>query len=177
MVTTGDIWDFSPGSMEVTITKAAADGQDEVSIMEFVQGPSAPVPPLHVHPTQEERYEVVSGTMIVIEDGIEHTLRPGESRTVPPGVPHTYRVGGDTELRFRTQHHPGSRFETYMEEIWRMATVGGVAGPDSPGAMLRFATVVDAFPDVLILASRGQRITMKAFALLGRALGYPSSYR
>ena len=49
--------------------------------MEFVQGPTAPVPPVHVHPTQEERYEVVSGTMIVTEDDIEHTLHPDESRT------------------------------------------------------------------------------------------------
>jgi len=177
MAKTGDTWDFSPGSMEITITKSAADNTDDVSIMEIVQGPNEPVPPLHVHPTQEERYEVLSGTMIVTEDGVEHTLRPGESRTIPPGVPHTYRVGGDDKLRFITRHSPGSHFETYMEEIWRMATVGGVRGPDSPSAMLRFATVVDAFPDVLIVASRGQRIAMKAFALIGRMLGYPSSYR
>lgn len=177
MAITGDVWDFSPGAMEITITKAAADDADGVSTMEFVQGPTAPVPPLHVHPTQEERYEVVSGTMIVTEDGTERTLGPGDSHVVPSGVPHTYRVGGDAPLRFRTRHSPGSRFETYMEEIWRMATVGGVTGPDSPGDMLRFATVLDSFPDVLVVASRGQRIALKLFALVGRALGYPASYR
>ena len=176
MATTSDTWDFSPGSMEITITKAAADDADDLSIMEIAQDSTAPVPPLHVHPTQEERYEVLSGTMVVTADGTEHRLGPGESHTVPPGVPHTYRVGGD-ELRFVTRHRPGSRFETYMEEIWRLATVGGVTGPDSASAMLRFATVIDAFPDVLVVASRGQRIAMKALALVGRALGYPSSYR
>ena len=177
MATTGDIWDFSPGSMAVTITKAAADDDDGISIMEIVQGPTAPVPPLHVHPTQEERYEVLSGTMTVTENGTEHILRPGDSHTVPPGVPHTYRVGGSDDLRFRTHHRPGARFEAYMEEIWRMATVGGVREPDSLGGMLRFATVVDGFTDVLIVASRAQRLAMKAFAVVGRGLGYPSSYR
>jgi len=95
----------------------------------------------------------------------------------PPGVPHTYRVVVGDELHFIAQHSPGLRLKTYMEKIWRMATDGGVTGPGSLGGMLRFATPVDSFPDVLVIACRGQRIAMKGSAFVGHALGYPSSYR
>src|SRR4051794_25595668 len=49
----------------------------------------APPPPLHVHPRQEERIEVVSGSVRSLSGGVERVLGPGETVSTPPGEPHT----------------------------------------------------------------------------------------
>ena len=46
-------------------------------------------PPVHVHPSAEESYEVLEGRLDVFIDGRWQTLRAGEKAFVPPGTPHT----------------------------------------------------------------------------------------
>ena len=70
----------------------------------------------HVHLEQEERVEVLAGTLRCRVAGREHVLVPGESMVIPPGVPHAvwnadpsgsrslgeFRPARDTEAMFQT---------------------------------------------------------------------------
>ncbi len=54
---------------------------------EYFAAPRASAP-VHAHRHQEERFEVLSGTLGVRVGGRELLLGPGQSAVGPPGVPH-----------------------------------------------------------------------------------------
>src|SRR3954463_15670227 len=49
----------------------------------WMRGDASP-PPLHVHPRQEERIEVVSGSVLSISGGVERVLGPGGRSLLRP---------------------------------------------------------------------------------------------
>jgi quercetin dioxygenase-like cupin family protein len=61
-------------------------------------------PPVHYHPGQEERFEVLAGTVeVLLGDGVR-TLGQGEVLTVPAGSPHS--VWSQTGGRVNWQTRP-----------------------------------------------------------------------
>jgi quercetin dioxygenase-like cupin family protein len=81
--------------------------------------------PLHVHPLQEEHFEVLSGTLgIQIED--EHrSLGEGEEATVPPGTPHRFYNEDDQEKgRLLFELRPALNTEILFETLYGLATDG-----------------------------------------------------
>jgi mannose-6-phosphate isomerase-like protein (cupin superfamily) len=52
------------------------------------------------HQHRSEHWFVVQGVAIVVLDGAEHTVRPGESIDVPVGAKHRCSNAGDTDLVF-----------------------------------------------------------------------------
>ena len=83
----------------ITLLATAAETGGELTRMEIrvSAGPADWVGPDHFHPIQEERFEVVSGTPVFRIEGAERTAKPGDLVTVPVGVSHIFRNGGDEE--------------------------------------------------------------------------------
>jgi quercetin dioxygenase-like cupin family protein len=74
----------------------------------------------HVHPSQTELHEVLSGHMGVKVDGTVHTLAEGESLLVDPGVPHALVPSGDEPTRMRVSLRPALRWESLIELAGRL---------------------------------------------------------
>src|SRR5258708_8454075 len=60
--------------------------------------PGAPGPALHIHPFQEERFEVTRGTVAFVMGSEEVVCRPGQGVAVPAGTAHTFHNVGDDEF-------------------------------------------------------------------------------
>jgi quercetin dioxygenase-like cupin family protein len=75
--------------------------------------PDSVEPVEHYHPRQEERFEVLAGSLGVRIEGEEQTLRTGETLVVPAGTTHAMWNAGDEEAR----------------AIWQTRVVFGVLGP------------------------------------------------
>ena len=56
-------------------------------------------PPVHIHRSQHERFEVLQGEATVQVREERHALAVGDSLVVPPGIPHTWWNSGACELR------------------------------------------------------------------------------
>ncbi len=82
-------------------------------------------PPMHVHPLQEERFEVLSGTL-GLQIGEEHrNLGEGEEATVPPGTPHRfYNEDDQQKARFLFELRPALNTEILFETLYGLATDG-----------------------------------------------------
>src|SRR5215210_3238643 len=63
-------------------------GEGDVLRMSFVIDGGGLVAAEHFHPEQEERFEVVTGTLRVRMNGREREVHAGERIVVPAGVPH-----------------------------------------------------------------------------------------
>ena len=76
--------DFHPGmEMRWEITRSTTDTGGELFEATNWVGAQMAGPPVHVHPTAEESYEVIEGALDVFVDGEWRTLRAGETATAP----------------------------------------------------------------------------------------------
>ena len=84
--------------------------------MEADYAGSPNMPPMHLHPSQEERFEVLEGALLTVVDGEERRYEVGDSFTVPPGTPHQMR--GDGPARFRWEVRPALRTAEFFERLY-----------------------------------------------------------
>src|SRR3954462_12577168 len=61
--------------------------------------PGSQKPPVHLHPEQDEHFEVLAGEVTALVDGAERTYAAGDAFDIPRGTPHTMWNGGDDEAR------------------------------------------------------------------------------
>jgi quercetin dioxygenase-like cupin family protein/uncharacterized protein YndB with AHSA1/START domain len=80
----------------------------------------------HVHTTQAERLEVISGAMRLRIDGLERLLREGDSMEVPPGTPHSQLPAGEGAGRVRVRVRPAGRTEAFLERLAELCREGQI---------------------------------------------------
>ena len=133
-------------------------------------------PPEHVHPRQQERFEVISGSLGVRIDGRELVLRAGESVAVPPGTPHTIWNAGEGETHLLVAFQPALKTEAFFETMFALARDGKIDSQGRP-SLLQFAAGASEYG---MYVTRPPISVQKAlFAVLGplaRALGYRPHY-
>jgi len=83
----------------------------------WMRGDASP-PPLHVHPRQEERIEVVSGSVLSLSGGVRRVLGPGGTISTPPGEPHTVGPAGQDAVEMIVEFRPALGFERFVERMF-----------------------------------------------------------
>ncbi len=71
--------------------KSAADKQKDAVVMIAEIGPWESGPPLHLHPKQQETYEVLEGEAEFILGNKKIVVRQGETIDIPFNTPHTFK--------------------------------------------------------------------------------------
>jgi quercetin dioxygenase-like cupin family protein len=72
----------------VIVLTSAEDSAGEVFRFEYVARQVTPPLRDHIHTEQEERLEVLEGTVRCRVAGVDHLLRRGQRIVIPPGTPH-----------------------------------------------------------------------------------------
>src|SRR3712207_5804612 len=78
--------------------------------------PGAGPPPKHFHPDQDERFEVLEGTLCARVDGVEHRLETGEVLDIPRGTVHQIWNGGEAAARATWRTAPAGRTGLWFAE-------------------------------------------------------------
>jgi quercetin dioxygenase-like cupin family protein/uncharacterized protein YndB with AHSA1/START domain len=126
MVTAGDVLKMEPLGLRVEFLRTAQDTEGE-SLEMLVSGrPRGLFTQKHVHGSQVERLEMVSGAMKVVIDGREHLLEEGESIEVPPGTPHTQTPVGDGPGTVRIEVRPAGRTQLFLEHLASLCREGAI---------------------------------------------------
>ena len=105
------------------MTAAETNGALIAIDLELPQGGRVPGG-LHVHPLQEERFEVVKGMMRFRMRRERITAGPGEVVVVPPGMPHDFANAGDETALVRVDIRPALRMEQLFETAVALAEQG-----------------------------------------------------
>ena len=88
----------------------------ELLVMEQSYDAAAEAPPPHYHPSQDEHFEVLEGS-IALRIGHEHrTVPAGESFDIPRGTVHTMGPAGGP-ARVRWEVRPALRTEAFLTEM------------------------------------------------------------
>jgi quercetin dioxygenase-like cupin family protein len=130
----------------IVFRKTAADTNGEYVEIDLVLAPDGAVPGTHVHPKQEERFEVVSGKM-KFRLGLKKIVAgPGEVVVVPAGAVHNFANAGDEAAHVRVTMTPALKMEELFETSVALAKAGRVNRRGMPKP-LDLALFVDRFAD------------------------------
>ncbi len=80
----------------------------------------------HVHTSQVESLEVISGAMRLRIDGHEHLLTEGQSKEVPAGTRHSQLPAGQGPGRVRVRVRPAGRTQDFLERLAGLCREGQI---------------------------------------------------
>jgi mannose-6-phosphate isomerase-like protein (cupin superfamily) len=178
MAYAGQVLDNPVSGERITFRKTASDTRGELLEFDLELTPEGHVPGKHVHPSQEERFEVLSGTMKFKMGRRTVIAEAGEVVTVPAGGAHRFANGGDEAAHVRVQVRPALEMERLFETAVALAEEGRTTGKGMPKPLdlalfvREFSDEVQgAFPPVWI-----QRATMAPLAWIARKRGNAERY-
>lgn len=158
--------------------KTSAETNGEYVVVECFVQPDGAVAATHVHPFQEERFQVLKGAVGFRSRKEEFEAGPGQRITIPAGTPHKFWNAGDGEAHFVCEIRPALGFERLIETMFSLAADGKTNRKAMPNP-LRLAVIAHhhfddvrlPFPPVAL-----QRLGLALGSPVGRLLGYRETY-
>ena len=149
---------------------------DELFRFREVALPSTYGPALHVHQFQEERFEVIRGSIEFVMGDQKTVCHPGESVVVPAGVAHTFQNAGDGEAEMFGEYRPGlpEQSRRFFEVYFALARAGLTDAKGLP-SIWQIAVEMPTMSNHVRLASPPwaiQRMILGILRPFARLMGY-----
>ena len=178
MIRAGDMIENPVTGERIVFHKTSRETGGEAVVIETFVQPHGFVAAAHVHPSQEERFEVLAGSVGFRVGRKKIVAGPGERVTVPQGTPHKFWNAGEGVAQFVCEIRPALQFESLLETMFALAADGKTNRKGMPNpfrlaviAQAHFDTVQLPFPPAIV-----QRIGLALGSPLGRVLGYQPVY-
>jgi quercetin dioxygenase-like cupin family protein len=178
MIHAGDAIENPVTGERLVFRKTSQETGGEAVVLEAFVKPTGFVAAAHVHPYQEERFQVLKGTVGFHLGRKKLVAGPGQRLTVPAGTPHKFWNAGEDEAHFVCEVRPALQFEELIETMFGLAADGKTNKKGMPNP-LRLAVIAHAhFDDVRLPFPPAwmQRMGLALGAPLGRLLGYEATY-
>jgi quercetin dioxygenase-like cupin family protein len=179
MAVSGQVLDNPISGERFTFVKTAAETNGELLVVDLRLSPTGHVPGAHVHPFQEERFEVTQGTM-KIRNGLRAiTARAGDTVVVPAKTVHRFQNAGEGPVHARVEIRPALGMEQLFETAVALAREGRTTATGTP-RLLDLALFMQKFHNEVaapIVPARAVRAVMAPLAWLARRRGLDERYR
>ena len=152
------------GQRMLFLETAATTGGERVRI-ESWNPPNGEDEPMHVHPRQESRAEVLAGTLRFIVDGEEREVGAGQSLTIPPGTPHRFGNHSSEEAHWIQEFRPALRIVEFFEYFFDLAARGQLNDRGMPN-LFELAVSAPAFADEIRVTTPPWPVQRALFAVL-----------
>ncbi len=179
MVKSGDVLEHPVTREKVVFRKAAGDTGGKLCQADVYFQPGAFVAAEHIHPLQEERFEVIAGTLRGRVAGKEVSSGPGAVVVVPKGTPHVWWNAGTDELHVLVEVRPALRFESFFETFFGLAQDGKVHPKTGLPNPFQLALMMRTYRNELVLARPPRLVQTLLFGVLapiGLLLGYKGEH-
>ena len=178
MIRAGDTIENPVTGERIVFRQTSRETNGQAVVIETFVQPNGFVAAAHVHPSQEERFEVLCGSVGFRIGRKKLVAGPGQRITVPAGTPHKFWNAGEEEAHFVCEVRPALQFEALLETMFALAADGKTNRKGMPNplrlaviASAHFDTVQLPFPPALL-----QRIALGMGAPLGKLCGYDATY-
>jgi uncharacterized protein YndB with AHSA1/START domain/mannose-6-phosphate isomerase-like protein (cupin superfamily) len=124
MAKAGELLDIPELGIQVRFLRTAAETGGEACEFEVSGRPRGFLTQAHIHATQTERLEPLSGSLKVVMDGRSYELNAGDAHTVAPGTAHTQEPMGTGAGTIRVTHTPAGPSEAFLEKLAELSRDG-----------------------------------------------------
>jgi quercetin dioxygenase-like cupin family protein len=163
-----------PAGHGILFRETAATTNGELLEIEVIYPPEGSPPPLHVHPAQEETFEVISGRVRVLHGAETRDYVTGDRFVVPPGESHAMFNPSQELNRVIWQTRPALRSEEYLAMFWG-ADPDVQIPPGGLGRLFVYSQIFHKYQAEVRLNKPAIWVQQLLFFLLvpvGRLLGY-----
>ena len=178
MIRAGDVIENPVTGERIVFHKTSRETNGQAVVIETFVQPDGFVAAAHVHPNQEERFEVLGGS-VGFRVGREKIVGgPGHRLTVPAGTPHKFWNAGEDVAHFICEVRPALQFESLLETMFALAADGKTNRKGMPN-LLRLAVIANAHFDTVRLPfppALMQRIGLALGSPVGKLVGYGATY-
>jgi mannose-6-phosphate isomerase-like protein (cupin superfamily) len=177
MAKVGDTVESPAAGTRVVFQKTARDTNGELLQLDIFMRGGGRVPFEHVHPYQEERFDVLSGTARVSMRGQERDVGVGQTVVVPAGTPHVWGNPSEEELHVIVELRPALKMETWFETVFGLQRDGKADPKNGLPNLLQLALIAREYefylarPPLFV-----QRVLFGLLAPIGKLLGYKARY-
>jgi mannose-6-phosphate isomerase-like protein (cupin superfamily) len=167
-----DTLDFEPTiKTKAIVVKSAVDKERDTVVMIAEVGPGEAGPPMHLHPSQQETYDVLEGEAEFILGGKTLTVKQGDKVEIPANTPHTFKNVGNGWLRMQDTHLPALTFEEMMRELHGLVHSGKVKGFNDFQSLV-YLSMLWVKHDKLQRSVEPPFFVMRGMSAVGKLLGY-----
>ena len=131
------------GTVRLEFLITAADSDGALHQMRATYAPGSPKPPAHLHPAQDERFEVHEGALEFLVDGVVQRVAAGQALDVPRGAVHQVHNPGDVPAVVAWSTRPALRTGEFLCAVHEAR---------ESGDLTRLLAVVEEHADVFVLA-------------------------
>lgn len=175
MARAGEVMEDPVNGGRAIFRQTATETKGELLQIDFSFPPHIKLSIDHIHPLQEERFEVQRGTFGFLMDGREQIGSAGHRLTVPAGVRHKFWVIGDEPGEIRFEFRPALRAAEVFETLWALNHAGKVNPKMGGPGPLQMAVILSEYQDEFVIGQllrSVQRVLFKVMAPVGKMLGY-----
>src|SRR5450432_1434922 len=104
--------------------KTSAETNGQLLQIDCISPPTSVKEPEHVHPYQENKFEIISGSCHFSVSGKEQVIGPGQSISIPPNVRHYFWNSGDTEAHYIQEFRPALNIATFFDTFFALSRDG-----------------------------------------------------
>lgn len=133
----------------------------------------------HIHPLQDETFQVISGRFKFIINGRDIIATNGETIVVPAGTPHAFGNIGEGEALVRIEMRPALNTEGFFETYFGLAQDGKLDPKTKMSDLLQTAVTLHTFRHEIRLSripALVQTLIFGVLAFIGRLRGRHAPY-
>lgn len=178
MATKGDVIENPITGEKIVFLQTAKDTNGELLELDLFVRPGGFVAAEHIHPIQDEEFEVISGTLALYRNGEKTIGEKGFQTTIKAGTPHVWTNDGEDELHCRLKFRPALNWEQMFETMFGLARDGKSDDKGLPN-ILQIAVMGTHFKNHAWLASPSIPVQRTMFTVLrpiGKLMGYKATY-
>jgi mannose-6-phosphate isomerase-like protein (cupin superfamily) len=179
MIRAGDTLENPITGERIVFRQTSRETNGEAVVIETYVQPDGFVAAAHVHPSQEERFEVLRGAVGFRVGRKKLVAGPGQRLTVPAGTAHRFWNAGDEVAHFVCEIRPALQFESLIETMFSLAADGKTNKKGMPNPF-RLAVIANAHFDTVqlpVVPAWMQKAALSMGAPLGKAMGYGPTYK
>ena len=164
--------DFEPIiKTKAIVVKSAEDKEHDSVVMIAEIGPGEAGPPMHIHPRQQETYNVLEGEALFMLNGKELIVKEGETVEIPANTPHTFKNNTINWLKMRDTHQPALTFEEMMRELHGLVHSGKIKGFNDFKSLV-YLSMLWVKHQELQRSTQPPFLVMRFMNLVGKIIGY-----
>ncbi len=107
----------TPTGEKMVVMRSGVETGGEFAQAQFNLIPGGHVAREHIHPYQEERFQILAGSLVAVVDGREKVVSAGETLVVPPGTRHQLFNRSDVEKRSLAEIRPAGKLGLFSGQM------------------------------------------------------------
>ena len=175
MAKAGDIIDNPVTGERIIVLQSGQETGGKLFTFELSMRPNGFVNVEHIHPMQEEAFEVNRGTIRFRINGQEMDSSTGQTVVISAGTRHILWNASVEEASMTVWLRPALKTETAFETLFGLARDGKTNKRGLPN-IFQTAVLLTGYPETKLQLPSPVQILLNLLTHLARMLGYRSSY-